>query len=182
MKNYFKKDDQTSASGFTLIEILVASFVFMLIVITVVGLLVSIIKAQATTLKDQKSLAEVSYVMEYMSRALRMAKIDDETCINGQYKLLNPSNGYGSGIKFLNYKDECQEFYLAAGRIYESKNGETPIPMTSEETIVDRLFFHKTGSDWSSDANQSRVMMNISIISDDGRKILNIQTTVSRRY
>ena len=60
--------------GYTLIEILVAVGIFITIIAAPTGFFVSSLKGQQKTLSSQKVLDESSYALEYISRALRMAK------------------------------------------------------------------------------------------------------------
>ena len=68
--------------GYTLIEILVAVSIFTVIISIPTGFLVGSLRAQLKILASQKLLDQTSYLMEYMSRAIRMAQKDtNESCI-----------------------------------------------------------------------------------------------------
>ncbi len=101
--------------GLTLIEILVVMGVFSGLMIIISGIFLVNFRMQRRTLAIQKTMGEVSYAIEYIGRAARMAQIDEEGDCLGEdnwgftYKTIsNP----GNGIKFIDYKEECIRFYL----------------------------------------------------------------------
>ena len=123
------------SKGFTLIELIVVMAVFLLIIGAAIGIFLSIVQNQKRVLSEQQLLNQISYVEEYMSKALRMAKtepatdsISPEPCLKDYsigldpadhpgyvYLLTRPdSNGIFRGIKFINHSDgdACEEFYL----------------------------------------------------------------------
>ena len=67
----------------------------------------------------QKTIGEISYAIEYMGRAIRMAQNDyDNECLVEDdpeltYGLPEDENGDDQqGIQFIDYKDECTKFFL----------------------------------------------------------------------
>jgi hypothetical protein len=100
--------------GFTLTELLVAIFIFIIVLGASSAIFVDVIRNQKRALANQDLLNQTSYVLEYMGRAIRMAKKDD---IGEVYCLLGDKVNYeltrgGQGIMFRDYKDEyCQEFF-----------------------------------------------------------------------
>ena len=169
--------------AFTLIEILVAVAIFSLVIAAGSGIFISSISGQQKSLAFQKVLSESSYVMEYMSRSLRMAQkeLNAPTCLsqNGlNYEKI------GTGIRFINYKDECQEFYLdATNRLKESKNGGENY-LTSEALQVSAFNINLAGESQGDDI-QPRVTIFLDI-KTKGQKPqtqfeMKIQTTISQR-
>ncbi|HJN62026.1 MAG TPA: type II secretion system protein, partial [Candidatus Parcubacteria bacterium] len=70
--------------GFTLIELMVSVAVFSLALTAALGIFVSSLKVQRYALSSQQISSQSSYIMEYMSRAARMARKDvDAICITG---------------------------------------------------------------------------------------------------
>lgn len=187
-----------AAKGYTLIEIMVAVGIFMLVIAAPTGFFVSAIKGQQKSLASQELFDNTSYILEHMSRALRMAKkelnctnkTDPSTC--GCLK----NSGYGSnyeitqdgkGIKFNNYQDVCQEFFWDAidNRLKESKNGGTPLPLTSNNLEVLSFKIGPTDSWGQNNNEQPRVTMFLKIKGKEGKPELQpeikIQTTISQR-
>jgi len=169
--------------GFTLVEMMVSMLIFSIIVGVVTGLFVSAIRLQKYNLAYQQLLNQTSYAMEYMARAIRMARKDDGTCgFSGKnYQWTDNS------IEFQTYDGECQTFYLDLGNglIKATKTGENgynDIPLTSDNFRVKSLNFKVSGDD-PGDGFQPRVTIFIEI---EGRgrspqPRIEIQTTISQR-
>jgi prepilin-type N-terminal cleavage/methylation domain-containing protein len=113
--------------GFTLIELLVAVSIFVAVIMIITSALVYAIRMQRQNLAYQQLLDQTSFVMEYMSRHIRMAKkqTPDVTlaCIGADENY----QSVGNNIKFLRYKQEpgtdpllvCSEFFLDSGELQE---------------------------------------------------------------
>ena len=72
--------------GFTLVELLITITIFSIVITGFLGLFSSAFKYQKESLNLQYLLSNASYVTEYMSRALRMAKKDlAGDCIISKY-------------------------------------------------------------------------------------------------
>jgi prepilin-type N-terminal cleavage/methylation domain-containing protein len=171
--------------GFTLIEVMIASFVFLLIVGSTIGLLTSVIESQVTSLREQKSISEVSYAMEYISRSLRMAKKDETGSCTGVSNQTYSVRG-SKEVVFLNYYGKCQMFSSelltdGSSRIYERRSiNETsndfsgPVHVTSANIYVHHLAFVPATSGWP------RIMINIKF--GPSQEIsMHLQTSVSQR-
>jgi len=104
----------------------VAVVVFSITVAGPTGLFISSLEGQTRTLLLGRMTESSSYSLEYMSRALRMAKKDlAGTCIDAKTNYKNPSGI--SSIRFLKYdeilaKDICMEFLVQAGQLGERKS------------------------------------------------------------
>lgn len=167
--------------SFTLIEIIVAVAIFSIFIGTVVGIFVFSIHAQRKALAYQELLDQTSYVMEYMSRSLRMAKKDLNTRCIGKNENYSVS---GSSINFKNYKDECQEFFLTGTRLQEYKNiWAGNIYLTSDNLQVNQFNINFLG-ETQNDNLQPRVTIFLDIEStriSENPPRLQIQTTISQR-
>ena len=184
-------DNLKKQKGISLIELLVAMSVFIIISGAVSGILISGIKGQRHTLASQRLLDQTSFAMEYMSRALRLAKKGDDVCIgsNVHYEITNS----GKGIKFINHleQDDCQEFCLGNGlscdtngeQLMQVKNNPVGVlPLTSSKLKVDSLNFLLSGGSGPPDLLQPRVTISMRVQdkSQNQPSIL-VQTTVSQR-
>ena len=152
--------EKNKKNGFTLIELVVVMAIFLLIMGAAVSMFVSIIQSQKKVFSDQQFLNQISYVQEYMSKAIRMAKSESgEGCLKDSstqalykgyiYLLTHPvttSDGIKyEGIKFLNNSDTnsannavCQEFFLDTdGILKEDRDGATPVALTSTNIKFD---------------------------------------------
>ncbi len=203
MESGDKKKKYQVQRGFTLIEMMIAMFVFSLIVGSISGLFITGIRGQRSTLARQRLLDQTSYTLEYMSRALRMAmkqtsdlapcllengngfnyEIPSEYQIGGNPKL-------GTGLKFINnlekdLDDQCQIFFLdsVSGQLMQTKGGVT-LPLTSDKLKITSLKFFLSGES-QTDNLQPRVTVFLEI-KGKGQKIeeqplMKIQTTISQR-
>lgn len=176
----FKCLNVKMTKGFTIIELLVAVALFTLIIGATVGMFVAAIRTQAKVLATQKVLDETSYVMEYMSRTIRMAKKD----VTGDC-LYTAGNNYEGGtayIKFLNYHDECHDFdtTMFPHRILENRYGED-IYLTSRNIIVNPDWLRLLGQS-GLDAYQPRITLSLTIQKyPEEKPVIKIQTTISQR-
>ena len=180
--------------GFTLIEIMVAVSIFAILVTTFTGFFVGAIQGQQKALASQELVNNVSYNLEYMSRAIRMAKKDFTgsclTAVGAKYNY--ETNGSRNRIRFLNYEDKCQEFFLDGNQLKERKsidssaaNFETPLSLTPVNSEV--VSFNLGPSDtWSQEQKtQPRVTLFLEL-KGKGQKpelqpLIKIQTTISQR-
>ena len=198
-------DKINNQRGITLVELLVALSIFLIILGGVTQVFITNLKSQRIILAEQLLLDQANYTVEYMSRALRMAKkelnctnpADWKTCnptLNPPYCLMSFGNNYeitqeGEGIKFINPMRgyACQEFYLDGGMLYEeiikSPPFDTPIapmPLFSEGIQVNSLWFEVSGN--SQDDNlQPKVTINMELEIPAENFKINIQNTISQR-
>ena len=145
---------QNYNKGFTMVELIVVIAVFMLIISVAVVIFISIIENQRIILSRERLLSQVSYAVEYMSKALRMASKDTSgsclvyTDVNynitdtfpGYIYLYTRPNSYYEGIKFINESNNeaCQEFYLDQnnGRLIKEKRVNFPYDQITDENSV----------------------------------------------
>ncbi len=177
--------------GYTLIEILVAVGIFFIVIAAPTGFFVGSIKGQQKALSSQELLDQTSYVLEYMSRAIRMAKKDDITeldCCWEEDKVNYKITHGDQGIKFRNYDgDKCQEFYFENGAIKEDKTGYSgPIALTSDSLEVISFKVGPSDSWDQGDNDQPRITLFLEIKGTRSARpelqpVIKIQTTISQR-
>ncbi len=108
--------------GFSLIEILVVIGVFSGLVTVITGIFVSNLRMQRKAMATQRTLGEISYVMEYINRTARMAITDDAgDCIGSDnayytYDVPGGDDGVGEALQFMyideNREEKCVRFFL----------------------------------------------------------------------
>jgi prepilin-type N-terminal cleavage/methylation domain-containing protein len=169
--------------GFTLMELLVVIAIFSIAIGAISGIFVSGLSSQRRVLAEQEILNQISYVIEYMGRAIRMAKKDDirigdteKHCLSGE-KVNYEVSSDKTKITFRNYQNQCQSFYVSSTQIFEDKDGTTS-DLTSPKMKVNTLKFEISGQG-QEDNLQPRVTISIEV-ENRGRK-LQFQTTVSQR-
>ena len=175
--------------SFTLIEILVAVAIFSLVVAAGSGIFISSISGQQKSLAFQRVLSESSYVMEYMSRSLRMAQkeLSAPDCLSQNGLNYEKTRG-GRGLKFINYKEECQEFYweTTTNQLKESRDGVKNY-LTSEALEISAFNINLTGESQEDNSHNSQPRVTIFLeIKTKGQKAqtqfeMKIQTTISQR-
>lgn len=159
--------------GFTLIEIVVAVAIFSSVVGAASAIFISSLKTQRQSLASQELLDQTSYLTEYMSRAVRMARKDmTGTCI-GTAKLNYAFDG--QCLKFVNYKGQCQQFCLAGDRLVN----EAGLYLTSDSLEVVNFNVTLTGES-QEDNLQPKVGLYLDIKGKEQSK-MEIQTTISQR-
>jgi len=174
--------------GFTIPELLVAMFMFSLIIGGATNLLLSGIASQRSSLAMQELLDQSSFVAEYMTRSLRQAQKDlGPTCLSLHGMNYELTQG-GEGVMFINVGSQCQEFRLTGTSIEEVfwAGGEITSQafLTSDNLAVTSLKFLLTGQGQDDDL-QPRVTFAFEIegqgAKPESRPELQLQTTISQR-
>ena len=161
--------------GFTLLEVLVAVVVFVVVILIASTLFISAIQAQRYNLAYQELLDQTSYVMEYMSRKIRMAKkATDSACILEGSNYESISSDY---IKFIDQDGNCIKFLLNSGQLMEEKNTETAMPLTSPYLTINGFNVAIIGDELN---RQPRVTLSLEITGKEDTSI-DIQTSISQR-
>lgn len=177
-------------SGFTLIELLVAVTVFSLVAAAVSEIFIFSIRNQRNFLSGQEIVDQSSYLMEYVSRALRMAKKDVAgTCLTTAGANFNyeTDEAHGNRLRFLNYQNQCQEFFLEGAELKERKsldgtaaNFQAPLTLTSANLQVSSFNIGPSDSWGQEESLQPKVTLFLEIQGKEQSEI-RIQTTISQR-
>ncbi|MCK4918811.1 MAG: type II secretion system protein [Candidatus Pacebacteria bacterium] len=162
-------------NGFTLIEALVAIGLFSIVISTVVGIFINGSVSQKRTIELYTVQREAGYLMETMSRELKMAiGIDD-----------SQENSSDHIIEFTNYDDVLTEYCRSdasgscdAGGKYISRNGER---ISSSSIAINNLVFY-TPEDFSDKQPMVTIVMNIESEGQYGADILLQNSVVTRIY
>ena len=173
--------------GFTLIEVIVAVAIFVSVVVVATLALAYAVRAQRYNLAHEELINQTSFVVEHMSRSLRMAKKQ----LPGLPSCIGLNENYEQGansITFLHYKDKrgatddefettlvCTKFYLSDGRLYE-ENVDTleSFALTSESLEV-------TDFSVSISLDQQKLVGIFLEITGRENTIIRIQTSISQR-
>jgi prepilin-type N-terminal cleavage/methylation domain-containing protein len=174
---------EKNEKGFTLIELIVSMGILLLLLGSLSAIFVSAMQTHRRNIAYQELLNQSSYLMEYASRAVRMAQKDvDSSCTGTANSNYNLSDGV---LKFKNYEGDCQEFSRGSNegvsKLKETKKGIVSY-LTSKNLNVERFdIMPDDGDSWSQNDNkQPRVTIFLDIKGKENTEI-KLQTTISQR-
>ncbi len=180
--------------GFTLIEILVATTLFSVVMIISIGAIISINDSNKKAQLTRTVINNLNFAMENMARNLRIGityhcdytvgnVASARDCLSGANSIA--LEGYKGDVN--NGSDQIvYRLNTSTRQIERSTNsgaGGTFIPITSPELSIDSLQFYVTGAT-SGDGKQPRVVISISgsaIFKNVIKSNFTIQTAVSQR-
>ena len=157
--------------GFTLVELMVASLVFSIIVLSISGLFVQTLAQERRAFEAQKIQENGLFILELMSREIRVSQIQNQEstdCSATSLTIIHPVNG-------------TVTYTLNAGVLQRTAGGVTT-DLSSSDVTFSRLNFCVLGSGVA-DKQQARVTILASIQNKTGKEILtfNLETGVSSR-
>ncbi len=162
--------DKRTKKGFTIIELLVSIGIFSILITAVVGIFVGTIKSQRDVITNGRLIGEARYVFEIITRVAILAKEDeDKSCLTKSGKTYQFSN---NEFRFIDYKNQCNIYYLEDGSIYK-KLGNVDQKITSPEFIVNSFNIEIF------DDKHDRVLIFLNI-SSEGVEV-ETQTSLSKR-
>lgn len=165
------------ASGFTLVEMIVAIFVFSVVMVIATGALVSIIGANRKAQSVKSVMNNLAFSVDSMTRALRVGT--DYDC-----GISSCASDGSDSLTFTDVDGREVEYRLneSTDQIERAIDGAGFLALTASEVTVERLMFYVDGTD-SSDGEQPRVLIVVGGHAGTGRSetIFNLQTLVSQR-
>jgi len=182
-----KKPLNIKMKGFTLVEILVAVAIFSSVIVVATSILTMSITAQRKILAQQEITDQISYAIEYMGRAVRMARKDASgTCLQGSAGYNYQLTHVDSGIKFNTYDGRCWEFWLDSATQQLMVNiGTNPSFPLSSPAIKVISFKVKLTGEGQADNIQPKVTIFLNLkgggLKPETQPEMKIQTTVSQR-
>lgn len=158
--------------GFTIVEVLVTSVVFSIIALTVSGIFVQALALQRRAASAQVIQENAMFVLESMSRDIRVSVISDQespNCTATTLTIVHPTKGQVT-------------FRLNNNAIEKSENGGSFVATSGSDVRFSRFNFCVVGS-LQNDNKTPRVAILTTVENVSGRETLevNIQTTVSSR-
>lgn len=175
--------------GFTLIEMLVVAVIAPIIIGAAIGVFVSAIRNQRYILAAQQLLNQTSYVMEYMTKGLRMAKKDlGQSCLSvtgcNYERLTGPE-----GLRFIKQAGYCKTFRLGGVSNDVLVDTDTDperkglLSLTSEEDMEVTAFNVRIDGQCQTDQIQPRLTFYLGIKGrgSDPQPKMGLQVTVSQR-
>jgi prepilin-type N-terminal cleavage/methylation domain-containing protein len=181
-------NSRNNSQGLTIIELLVAVTLFSVIVAVVGNIFLVNFQSQRRSLAFETIFDQTSFLLEYMSRSLRMAKREPSAleCFSAE-NLNYEITKSGKGIKFVNSDNVCQEFFLDVStntnRLKEKKATQEQF-LTSANSEVTAFGISLSGQGQADDL-QPRVTFSLTLkrkgAKPESEPSLTVQTTVSQR-
>lgn len=202
MKRNSCKHKNNRASGFTLIEMIVAIGVFAMAMLISVGAILSISAAQKRAIAIQNVQDNIRFALETMVKEARLgseyrcgATIDEINIIlnyqDPPVMTRDCSNG-GPSLTFINARKDAVVSY----QLRKDQNGENGqierwsddpdndfFPITSTNVSIDELWFYVLGAEEAGDGRQPRIIITArGSVSVKGQIVnIDLQTMVSQR-
>jgi prepilin-type N-terminal cleavage/methylation domain-containing protein len=177
--------------GFTLIEIMVATSIFMIIMLMAMGALVTTSDTAKKSQALRTAMDNVSFAMESMTRTLRMGQ--DYLCVNSGAGVSLPlstlttadcdlSSSGGGAIVFKPAQHTSQDtaFMISGSTLQRCSPG--CVDITSPEVSIEDLRFYVRGSDLDDSIQPSIYITIKGVVTIKGEdSTFAIQTSVSQR-
>jgi prepilin-type N-terminal cleavage/methylation domain-containing protein len=161
--------NKKNASGFTLLEMVVALAVFSTVIAISLSSLLSLSDAQKKAVSFRNTQDNLNFALEKMARAIRTG---------------SSYNSEDSTFTYRNWQGDSVVYQLNNNRIEESFDGGANfLPLTSPEINIERLIFYIRGAEHA-DGIQPIVTIVVGGVSGAKQKIeskINLQFTVSQR-
>lgn len=108
------KKYQRMVAGFTLIEVLISTSIFAVIILSITSLFKLSIDAQREAMAVQNTQESLKYFLEMTAKEMRMAQRDGAVCLDVEDdKVFAITQSPGSDtLYFKNYYGECVSYYL----------------------------------------------------------------------
>ncbi len=165
--------------GFTLMELLIVSGMFAVLITALASIFVFALRTENKVFAAKKTLSEISYSVEYMTRALRMAEKDTIGDCIGR------GSNYEIGADSITFKNalrggNCQRFYLSGSNLkIQDFDAGVDLDLTSSDVEISNLNFSANG-EAQGDVFQPFITIYFEARSSDS-PVLEIQTSVSQR-
>lgn len=165
------KKIKESERGFTIVEVLIASFVFSIIAIGIGSIFIGILTNERRAFAAQKIEENEMFVLEMMARDIRVSKIEDQE---------NPNCGLA--VLTITHPVKGSIIYSRNAGIVQKTEGGTTVDISSSDVNFTRMKFCVRGSG-TTDQKQTTVTIILSAQNRIGKEKLtfDVQTTVSSR-
>ena len=167
-------NNSTIQKGFTLVEILVASSIFAMLILIVTGIFLGVVGAQRKTVAVRTLQDSVRFVIEAMSRDIRTGY--DFSLFQNELRF---TSTIGGGIQQVSYR--LNGSVLEKG-VSDGMGGYTFSALTPGNLTVDYLNFYLSGQP-PGDQRQPRITVTLGATAGQGiqETKINVQTTLSQR-
>ncbi|MEK7659091.1 MAG: prepilin-type N-terminal cleavage/methylation domain-containing protein [Patescibacteria group bacterium] len=159
-------------NGFTLVELLVAVFIFSVLVVLAGGSFIGAMAAQRRALNIKKAEENGKFILELMAREIRVANP------------INTGNSACLGTTILNFLHPVNgtvEYFLSGNQIHRRVNGVDTV-VSNPDVDVSRLNFCISGNQSGDDRQPLvTVILGLNAVGAPQNDVFDLQTTVSQR-
>jgi len=176
--------------GFSLIEVLVATALFAIIMTAALNIFKLVIDSQRGAIATQNVEESLKYFLEVTAKEIRMAKRNMLVCqppiMSGKIYSTGLVNG-NDGLFFLNYRGECVKYFLETSngvQRFKITRGNNSSYISPAKINIDELHFI-VRPEGGADNTQPTVTMELvahAIGKDSAKSQMRIQTTLTSRY
>lgn len=173
-------------SGISLIEVLVSTTLFVVILLAMTGIFKMILDSQRQAIATQNVQENLKYFFEVVSKEIRMAKRAGGGCAHlpANKRFATSTNAYGDVLYLKNYHDECVIYSLDRDngvlRFKVERGANSGFLSPAKIEVKDLRFIVHEEAD-----EQAYVSINLSAQSV-GREAMfsqmRVQTTITSRY
>jgi len=177
MKYFFNKI-KNQKSGFTLIELMVATSIFMMIMLMAMGSIVVSGNASKRTQKLRYAMDNVNFALESMTRSIRMGTNYEKTSRGISFLLDSELDGESQTIEYFLGTEEGQEY----NSLYRTINNGPAVKIVSSDVNVERLDFNINGNGENDGSPSVYILMKGTVnIKGQENTSFAIQTMASQR-
>jgi prepilin-type N-terminal cleavage/methylation domain-containing protein len=172
-------------TGFTLIEVLVSTALFTIIMTAAMDIFKLVIESQRSAVATQNVEESLKYFLEVTGKEVRMAKRNNGLCSGlAGTDIYNTS---GTNLTFRNYHDQCVSYALShddatdVTRFAITRDGVTDF-ITPAKINVDELHFVVRSQGITAQPTVTMELVAHALGKDIEKSTMRIQTTLSSRY
>jgi len=187
MINYTNKK-----SGFTLIEMLVAIFIFSIVMVIATGAIFTIVSANKTSQALKSVLDNLNSALDDMSNTMRygsyyycgVASSASDDIAQSLSRQCAPGHG-SQVVSFINKDGDLVTYQFVSQGIQMSKNNLPFVPLTASEVVIKDMHFYVSGSSQNEGQTQPQVLITLTgsanINNGNNQTTFNIETMVTQR-
>ncbi|MDD4290258.1 MAG: prepilin-type N-terminal cleavage/methylation domain-containing protein [Patescibacteria group bacterium] len=176
-------------SGFTLLEMIVATAIFVIVSTMCIGIYILTIKANTRVIIMQKIQNEMRFAMDYISREIRLANIDYDYYTD--FKITNPSeelaleDNFSNRVIFRKITRENEELGEEIGFLQVKYNNSDWVDITANNVNLKDLYFYISPTQYpatNDDFNKQPLVTIVMKFVDEGNQLETfLQSTISAR-
>ena len=172
-------------TGFTLIEVLVSTALFVIIITAAMDVFKLVIESQRSAIATQNVEESLKYFLEVTGKEVRMAKRNNSLCAS--LAATDIYNTNGTNLNFRNYHDQCVSYNLVfdnannVNRFAVTRDGNTDF-ITPAKINIDELHFIARSQMSTAQPTVTIELVAHALGKDISKSTMRIQTTLSSRY